>query len=294
MDGGSGSEAAQYRAVQRAVTHVVALIKKGWNVVLTHGNGPQVGALLQRSEQARDKVPPMGLDTCVAATQATIGFLFQRALTEALQGTKPVVTLITQVEVDPDDPGFTRPTKPIGPFLSEEQARMRQLQDSWQVVEDSRRGWRRVVASPRPLHILELEAIQTLASQGFVVVAAGGGGIPVTRQGHSLRGRAAVIDKDRTSALLAIELKAEVWVCATAVDKVCLDFGTDQERPLDTVTAAEARRYLAEGQFPPGSMGPKIEAALDFLEGGGRRALITSLEGLAQAADGQGGTEFLP
>ena len=284
----------QYLALMETARHITDLVEAGWQVVVTHGNGPQVGFILLRSELARSKVHPVPLDVIVADTQGSIGYHLQQTLHNEFRRRnvhKKSVALITQVIVDRDDPAFQKLSKPIGPFFDEAEARRRESEDDWQTVEDSGRGWRRVVASPRPKEIVELEAIRAMLTAGYVVVAAGGGGIPVVADENGIfEGIAAVVDKDFASSLLALKLQADLLVIATAVEKVCLHYGTSQQSELDQITAEQARTYLAEGHFKAGSMGPKIEAVLAYLDGGGKRALITNPENLKRALDGQTGT----
>ena len=288
----------QYREVVETSAHITDLIEAGWNVVVTHGNGPQVGFILLRSELARGKVHPVPLDVIGADTQGSIGYHLQQTLQNEFHRRnidRRAVTLVTQTVVEADDPAFGKPTKPIGPFLDEVEARRREREEGWELVEDSGRGWRRVVASPKPQHIVELPAIRSMLEAGFVVIAAGGGGIPVVADEQGcLSGVAAVIDKDLATGLLAHQLGADLFVISTAVEKVCLFYGTPQQVELDRITAAEARRYLAAGHFKAGSMKPKIEAVLAFLEGGlgggARTALITNPENLKRAMKGETGT----
>jgi carbamate kinase len=287
------AERAHVTAFARAVADVVA---GGWHVVLTHGNGPQVGAELLRSECAPREAYPLPLDVCVACTQGEIGFLLQQAVTMALAArgiARPAVTLLTQVVVAANDPAFSRPSKPIGPYYTSEAAETRR-REGWSLVEIPGRGFRRVVASPEPQQIVEQDAIQTLVEAGDVVIALGGGGIPVVRTGGELKGIEAVIDKDLASAVLAARLGVDAFVIATDVDRIYLDYGRPQARGLDVVRTPELRRYAAAGMFPPGSMGPKVEAALRFIEGGGREAIVTSHEYLAAALGGRGGTHIIP
>ena len=276
---------------------IAAVMAAGYRVVVTHGNGPQVGDALLRSELAASQVPPLTLDACVAETQATIGYLLQQMLQETLQRhglRRPVVTMVTQVLVSRRDPAWRNPTKPVGPFYSREEAERRRAAFGWTMVEDARRGYRRVVPSPEPKEIMELAAIQAALANDALVIACGGGGIPVVFKRERLVGIDAVIDKDRASSLLAWELEAELFLISTGVDQVALNYGTPRERALETLTAAEARRYLREGQFPAGSMGPKIEAALAYLERGGRLAIITSPERIPEALHGMAGTRITP
>ncbi len=291
-DGGASPQ-DQDRAVGTATEHIADLVGSGVDVVLTHGNGPQVGNLLVKNELAAHVVPPVPLDWCGAQTQGTIGFLILDALDLALarRGVdRKVAALVTRTRVDGDDAGFDEPSKPIGRYLPEDEARV--LVEHGQIWQDrGERGWRRMVASPEPLQILDAPAIRTLAGAGFVVVAAGGGGIPVVRDDDgTLRGVEAVIDKDLAAALLAREVGAEVLVIATDVEHAVLDFGTPQARSLHHVTPQDMREYAADGQFASGSMGPKVEAAVRFVEAGGERSVITSLENITEATRGAAGT----
>jgi carbamate kinase len=266
-------------------------------VVITHGNGPQVGFILLRSELAKEVLHQVPLDTCGADTQGAIGYQIAQTLSNELRRDgidKEVVAVVTQVVVDAADTGFAHPSKPIGPFYSEEAARAHQ-ERGWAMSEDSGRGWRRVVASPRPLEIIEEESIRVLLEREVVVVAVGGGGIPVIRKENGdLEGIPAVIDKDWASCLLAKNLGADMFLISTAVDKVAIHFGTPEQRDLDEITIAEAKRYAAEGHFAPGSMGPKIAAAIDFLEHGGQRVIITQPHLLEDALHGTTGTHIVP
>ena len=265
----------QYAAVCETVSHVVNMIEDGWEVVLTHGNGPQVGFILLRSELAQKNIHTVPVDSAVADTQGAIGYQFQMAMhNEFLKRglNKSAVTVVTQVVVDPQDPAFQNPTKPIGPFMDEEQAKKRHETDGWDVMEDAGRGWRRVVASPKPKKIVELEAVRALINAGQVVVAVGGGGVPVVEKDGRYTGVAAVIDKDYASGLLAANLDVDSFIISTAVEKVYINFGKPDQKALDTVTIEEAKRYMAEGQFAKGSMAPKVEAAIRFLEAGGKEA----------------------
>jgi carbamate kinase len=276
---------------------IAAVMAAGYRVVVTHGNGPQVGDALLRSELAASQVPPLTLDACVAETQATIGYLLQQMLQETLQRhglRRPVVTIVTQVLVSRRDPAWRNPTKPVGPFYSREEAERRRAALGWTIVEDARHGYRRVVPSPEPKEIMELSAIQAALANDVLVIACGGGGIPVGFKRERLVGIDAVIDKDRASSLLAWELEAELFLISTGVDQVTLNYGTPRERALKSLTAEEARGYLREGQFPTGSMGPKIEAALAYLERGGRLAIITSPERIPEALHGMAGTRITP
>ena len=287
---GEATPQAQQQAIATAMEHVADLVADGVEIVLTHGNGPQVGNLLVTNEMAASVVPPVPLDWCGAQTQATVGFLVLDALEAALatRGVdRRVAALITRTLVDPDDPGFARPSKPVGRFLPRERAEA--LIGHGETWEDrGPRGWRRVVASPEPLEVLDAPAVATLVDAGFVVVAAGGGGIPhVRRPDGTLHGVEAVLDKDLTAALLGRALDVDTLVLATDVDHAFLDHGTDRARPIERVTPAQLRRHAAEGHFSRGSMGPKVEAVVRFVEQGGRRAVITSLERIAVAVTGE-------
>lgn len=289
----------QYLAAAETDHHIAALVAAGWEVVVTHGNGPQIGFILRRSELARHELHEVPLDVCGADTQGAIGYLLQQNLYadfRRLGIDRGVVTVVTQVEVAADDPAFTHPTKPIGSFLTEAEALRRRDEEGWDVAEDSGRGWRRVVASPQPRRIVELEAIRRLLDGGFVVIAVGGGGIPVVAdESGRLRGVPAVIDKDLASALLAVEIAADLLVISTSVEQVSVDFGTPSQRPVGRLTAAEARGLLAEGvHFKAGSMEPKIRAVLSFLDGGGREAIITTPGNIERALQGEAGTRITP
>ena len=294
MTGPDGSAAPedQDAAIGVAMEHVAELVAAGVDVVLTHGNGPQVGNLLVKNELAAAVVPPVPLDWCGAQTQGTIGFLIMDALDRRLAARgveRRVATLISRTRVDGDDPGFSKPTKPVGRYLPAAEAAV--LMEHGQTWEDrGDKGWRRVVASPEPLEVLDAPAMRSLTEAGFIVVGSGGGGIPVVRDPDgTLRGVEAVIDKDLAAALLARSIGADVLVIATDVDNAILDYGTDSARPIGRVTAAEMRRHAADGQFASGSMGPKVEAAVRFVEQGGARSVITSLENIGDAVTATGG-----
>lgn len=287
----------QYETVQGVAPHIVDLVASGRRVVLTHGNGPQVGFILRRSELAIHEVAPVPLDYVVGDTQGAIGYMFCKAIDNEVRRRGldvPVVAVVTQTVVAADDPAFTHPSKPVGAFMDEATARRRAVEHGWTIAEDAGRGWRRTVPSPDPIEVVELPTIRALCELGAVVVAGGGGGIAVTRgDDGSLVGAEAVIDKDRTSALLAASLEADLLLIATGVEQVAVDFGTPHQRGLDELTAAEARRLLADGQFGEGSMGPKIDAVLDFLE---RRpaaaAIITSPTSMHDALEHRAGTRI--
>ncbi|MBI2264511.1 MAG: carbamate kinase [Armatimonadetes bacterium] len=288
----------QFQNVEETSQHLITLLDQGYNLVVTHGNGPQVGNVLLRVELALPHVYPLPLDTCVSDTQGGMGYMIQQVLGNVLRKrgiVRPVVTVLTQVVVDPDDPAFHRPTKPIGPFYSREKAEEYQKKKGWNLIEDAGRGYRRVVPSPVPMDIVERDAIEVLLKSGFIVVAVGGGGIPVVSNGRgTFRGVEAVIDKDLASSLLATSINADLFLISTDAEQVCLNYRKPEEKRLNRMTVAEARTYLAEGQFPPGSMGPKIRAAVEFLEKGGREVLITTPEAIGRALAGETGTRIVP
>ncbi len=290
---GGASPEDQIAAIARASEPIAEVIASGADVVLTHGNGPQVGNLLVKNELAASVVPPVPLDWCGAQTQGTIGAMLLNAVERSLAARsigRPVAAIVTRTRVDPADPHFDRPTKPIGRYLPEAEARA--MIEHGQVWEDrGDKGWRRVVASPEPLEILDAPAVSALLGAGFVVVASGGGGIPVVRDADgTVRGVEAVIDKDLSAAVLGRAIGAGALVIATDVVGVSLDFGTDHARPLGSVTAAELRTYAAAGHFASGSMGPKVDAACRFVEAGGGLAVITSLDNIADAVQRKTGT----
>jgi carbamate kinase len=292
----------QYQAAKETCYHIADMIEAGWDVAIGHGNGPQVGFILRRSEIAAkvEGMHEVPLDVCGADSQGAIGYALQQNLQNELRRRglrKPVATVVTQVEVDRNDPAFKNPTKPIGSFMNEAEAMRRKNEMGWDVVEDAGRGWRRVVASPLPKEVVELDVVQTLLQAGVIVVTVGGGGIPVIRdENGDLKGVAAVIDKDYASSLLAREIKADLFVISTAVEKVALNFGKPDQKWLDHITLAEARQYLAEGiHFAKGSMAPKIQAIIWFLEANPNgRALITNPENIGRALRGETGTWIVP
>ena len=289
----------QYAAAGVTGHHIASLIEDGWDVAITHGNGPQVGFILRRSELASNELHEVPLDYCGADTQGAIGYMLQQHLTNDFRQKgidKNVATVVTQVEVDPNDTAFANPSKPIGSFMDADQAQTRIEFDGWDCVEDAGRGWRRVVASPKPKRIVELDVIRQLLNAGNVVVAVGGGGIPVVadEQGD-LHGVAAVIDKDLASSMLASEVGADLLLISTAVEHCALNFGTPDEQPLDEMTVAEAKTYLDDGtHFAEGSMAPKIRAVIQYLENGGKEAIITNPENIERAVAGQTGTRITP
>jgi carbamate kinase len=288
----------QYEAVLETCQSIAELCRQGHRVIVTHGNGPQVGFILRRSELSAHELHIVPLDSCGADTQGAIGYQLQMGMYNVTRDWPErirVATVVTQVLVDTNDPAFAAPSKPIGSFMDEATATQRQTNDGWHVVEDAGRGFRRVVASPRPIEILELDAIKRLVDDDFVVVAVGGGGIPVVKGvDGTLRGSEAVIDKDLASSLLARELNADLLFISTAVEKAYLDYGKPDQRPIDRMTAAEARQYLKAGHFKPGSMKPKIQAMLEFIEAGGREALLADPPNLLRAVAGETGTRLVP
>ena len=290
---------SQWQAVRETCRHIADMIADGWQVVVTHGNGPQVGYIMNRAEIAKREagIHEVPLDLVVADTQGSIGYMLQQALDNKLRNVgmnQTVVSMITQMRVDPDDPAFEHPDKPVGGFMSQEEAdKARQL--GWQVMEDAGRGWRRVVASPKPVSVNEINAIQALVLSGYIVIVCGGGGVPVVRnEVGRLRGISAVIDKDHASSVLAQTLRADLLLICTGVEKVSLNFNSPEEENLDEITLMQARRYLEEGHFARGSMYPKIEAAIDFVHNGGPRAVITNPSNLTRALHRETGTQIVP
>jgi len=290
----------QYKAAKETAYHLVDMIEQGWDVAIGHGNGPQVGFILRRSEIAHkvEGMHEVPLDVCGSDTQGAIGYALQQNIQNELKRrgiNKPVATVVTQVRVDPADPAFQTPTKPIGGFMDEDEARMKKEDLDWNVVEDSGRGWRRVVASPIPVEIMELEAVKTLINAGIITITVGGGGIPVINTDEGVKGTAAVIDKDFASSFLATEINADLLLISTAVEKVSLNFGKPNQEEIDKMTLAEAKKYLAEGiHFAKGSMEPKIKAIINFLEKGGKEALITDPANIGRALKGETGTRIVP
>jgi len=295
--GEKGSVAEQMANARRTAAAILGLIRAGYRIVITHGNGPQVGAQLLRSERASHQVPGQTLDVCGAASQGEIGYLLAQALRRELSAAGlqvPVVSLVTQTVVSASDPAMEHPTKPIGPFYSRADAEEKTRLLGWVIVEDAARGYRRVVPSPEPVEIVELEVIRALVNAGVLVIACGGGGIPVIRADGGFQGVEAVIDKDRASALLAAELGVDIFAISTDTPYVYLDYKKPTQRPLTCVSAEELESYYQAGHFPPGNMGPKIESALRFLRRGGKEVVITSYEHLCHAVAGSAGTRILP
>lgn len=284
----------QYEAACESMHHIADMIQQGWDVVVTHGNGPQVGFILRRSEISMTELHEVPLDYCGADSQGAIGYMFERALYNEFRVRgmqKPVAAVVTQTIVNRTDKAFQNPTKPIGSFMKEAEAKKRQETDGWSVVEDAGRGWRRVVASPIPQKIVEAPAIRSLIDAGFTVIGVGGGGIPVIElENGDLAGVEAVIDKDFGSSVLANLIKADLFIISTAVEKVAINFNKPDQKWLDRMTVAEAKKYMEEGQFAKGSMLPKVQAILRFLEAGGKKALITNPENISRALRGETGT----
>ena len=287
----------QYQAVRETSKYIAELIAEGMGIVITHGNGPQVGFIYRRGELARHELPLIPLDICGADTQGAIGYMIQKALLNEFRErgiTKKVTTVVTQAVVDRDDPSFEHPSKPIGSFMAEKEALTNQKEFGWQVAEDAGRGFRRVVPSPIPRELIELDVVRILVEKGYIVVAVGGGGIPVIRneQGE-IEGVEAVIDKDFASSLLARQLGADTFIISTSIDAAYLNFGKENQKPITRATLSEIKRYLTEGHFKVGSMKPKMEAIVQFLEGGGKKAVITSPENLLAAVRGKCGTTIV-
>ncbi len=287
----------QVRNADRSVLPVVDLLERGYRLLMVHGNGPQVGNEMIRAEEASTKIPPSPLDVCDASTQGTMAYVLEKSLRNVLaqrQLAVDVTSVVTMIRVDPRDPGFGRPSKPIGPFFNAYRAQRLIEEHKWTMVEDSGRGWRKVVASPHPIDVLGVQALRDLLAAGHAVIAGGGGGIPVALSpGGSIVGVEAVIDKDFTASLLAREVRAHLFVILTAVDEIYVDFQKQTQRAVKSLTCDEAERYLKEGQFPPGSMGPKVEAAIEFLRAGGREVIITSERRLPDALRGLGGSRIV-
>ncbi len=286
---------AQLEVVEKTAEHIADIIDKGYQVVVAHGNGPQVGRIVLASEAAASVTPAMPFDVCGAMSQGYIGYHIQQGLSKVLRNrgiNKEVATVVTQVVVDQNDPKFQNPSKPIGPFYTEDEAKAIAAEKGYVMKEDAGRGWRRVVASPMPVEIVELDAVKCLVDNGFVVVSVGGGGIPVIRNAKGdLEGTAAVIDKDLASEKLAEDLDADALVILTAVEKVSINYNKPNQKDLDTLTVDEAKQYIAEGHFAPGSMLPKVEAAIKFVESKkGRKSIITSLDKAVEALEGKAGT----
>jgi carbamate kinase len=293
--GQRGTIPEQFENARETASHIAAMIARGYSVVVTHGNGPQVGSILLRAEMSCSVLPTLPLATCGADSQGGMGYMIQQVLGNELRQRgmeKCVATVVTQTIVDGDDPAFSDPSKPIGPFYTSDEAERKVREQGWKVIEDAKRGWRRVVPSPMPQRVVEADAIRALLDHGCVVVGVGGGGIPVIEKEGRLSGAEAVIDKDHASRLLANQIDAELFLMATDVEQVSLNYGKDREEALSSLTIEEALRYHAEGHFPAGSMGPKILASVAFIEGGGREVIITNPPSVERALDGETGTRI--
>jgi carbamate kinase len=291
-----GAIEEQFENTIASVRHLAVLLERGYSVIITHGNGPIVGNIVLRNEVTRDTIPPMPIYMCDADSEGGIGFMIQQSLYNELhrvERKEDVIAVVTQVVVDENDPAFSNPTKPIGPFYTKEEAESLAKERGWTVMEDSQRGYRRVVPSPRPIRIVEAGVVKRLAEMGIVVIAVGGGGVPVLElPDGSLKGVDAVIDKDLATSTLAGEIGVELFINLTQVEMVYLDFGKTDQRGIKEMDVEDARRYMEEGHFAPGSMGPKIEAAIDFIEGGGKDVIITSPELIEEAMEGKAGTRI--
>jgi carbamate kinase len=292
-----GLQTEQMKNAQKAAQFMIHIVKKGFDLIMVHGNGPQVGNLLIQMEEAVNKIPPFSLEVCDAMTEGSMGFMLEKAIINELRKNsldKEVATLITQVVVDRNDPAFDHPTKPIGPFYSKYRAQMLIREKKWSMIDDAGRGYRKVVPSPQPIDIVPKHALHDLVHSGKIVIAAGGGGIPVIINGRGLfQGVEAVIDKDLASSLIAREAKAELFIILTNVPRVFLNYGTPQETAIKSMTVVKAEKFLEEGQFPAGSMGPKIKAAIEYIHSGGKEVLITSANHLKAALINRSGTKIV-
>jgi carbamate kinase len=292
-----GLQTQQMKNAQKAAGLMIHVIKKGYDLIIVHGNGPQVGNLLIQMEESVNKIPPFSLEVCDAMTEGSMGFMLEKAIINELRKNsidKEIATLITQVVVDKDDPAFDNPSKPVGPFYSQYRAATLKRQKKWNMIEDAGRGYRQVVPSPKPIDIVSKWVIRDLVLAGRIVIAAGGGGIPVIINGNGLfQGVEAVIDKDFTASLIAREVKAELFIILTNVPRVYLNYGQPEETPLSVLTVDEAQKYLAQEHFPPGSMGPKIEAAVEYVRSGGKEVLITSANHLKASLINRSGTKII-
>jgi carbamate kinase len=292
-----GLQKEQMNNAKKAASLMIHVVKKGYDLIIVHGNGPQVGNLLIQMEEAVNKIPPFTLEVCDAMTEGSIGFMLEQAIINELRKNsvdKEVATLITQVIVDRNDPAFDDPTKPVGPFYSKYRAQMLMREKRWSMTEDAGRGFRKVVPSPKPIDIVPKRVLHDLVHSGKIVIAAGGGGIPVIINGRGLfQGVEAVIDKDYASSLIAREIEADLFVILTDVPRVSQNFGQPDETPIPVMTVEEAKKHHAEGQFPPGSMGPKILAAIDYIQSGGKEVLITSASHLKAALINRSGTKII-
>lgn len=293
-----GLQSEQEKNSQKAAQLMIHVVKKGYDLILVHGNGPQVGNLLIQMEEAINKIPPFSLEVCDAMTEGSMGYMLEKALTNELRKNSldiEVATLVTQVIVDKNDPAFENPTKPVGPFYSQYRAKMLMREKKWSMVEDAGRGYRKVVPSPKPIDIVPKHVLNDLVHSGKIVIAAGGGGIPVIINSRGLfQGVEAVIDKDYAASLIAREVKADLFIILTEVPRVCLNFGKPNEEPISIMTVAEAKKYNKQGHFPPGSMKPKINAAIEYTQAGGKEVIITSAAHLKAALLNRSGTKIVP
>jgi len=291
-----GLQSEQINNAQKAARLMIHVVKKGYDLILVHGNGPQVGNLLIQMEESITKVPPFSLEVCDAMTEGSMGFMLEKAIVNELRKNsvdKEVATLITQVVVDREDQAFENPTKPVGPFYTKYRAQMLRRQKKWKMIEDSGRGYRKVVPSPRPIDVIPKRIIRDLVNSGKIVIAVGGGGVPVIINGRGLfQGVEAVIDKDYAASLVAQEVKADLFIILTNVDRVYLNYGAPDEEPIAVMTVKQAEEYLSQGEFPPGSMGPKIKAAIEYIKGGGKEVLITSANYLKASLINRSGTKI--
>ncbi len=291
-----GLQSEQIKNAQKAAQLMIYIVKRGYDLIVVHGNGPQVGNLLIQMEESITKVPPFSLEVCDAMTEGSMGFMLEKAMVNELRKNsvdKDVATLITQVVVDREDPAFKNPTKPVGPFYTKYRAQMLRRGKKWAMIEDSGRGYRKVVPSPKPIDVIPKRIIQDLVHSGKIVIALGGGGIPVIINGRGLfEGVEAVIDKDYAASLVAREVKADLFIILTDVNRVCLNYGTPDEEPIEVMTVKQAEEHISQGQFPPGSMGPKIKAAIEYIQGGGKEVLITSSNHLKASLINRSGTKI--
>lgn len=291
-----GLQSEQIKNSKKAAQLMIYIVKRGYDLIVVHGNGPQVGNLLIQMEEAITKVPPFSLEVCDAMTEGSMGFMLEKALVNELRKNsvdKDVATLITQVVVDREDPAFKNPTKPVGPFYTKYRAQMLRREKKWAMIEDSGRGYRKVVPSPKPIDVIPKRIIQDLVHSGKIVIALGGGGIPVIINGRGLfEGVEAVIDKDYAASLVAREVKADLFIILTNVERVCLNYGTPDEEPIGVMTVKQAEEHISQGQFPPGSMGPKIKAAIEYIQDGGKEVLITSANHLKASLINRSGTKI--
>ena len=291
-----GLQSEQMKNAKEAAQLMIYIVKKGYDLILIHGNGPQVGNLLIQMEESITKVPPFSLEVCDAMTEGSMGFMLEKAIVNELRKNsvdKDVATLITQVVVDREDPAFKNPTKPIGPFYTKSRAQMLRREKKWTMIEDSGRGYRKVVPSPKPIDVIPKRIIQDLVHSGRIVIAVGGGGIPVIINGRGFfEGVEAVIDKDYAASLVAREVKADLFIILTNVNRVCLNYGKPDEEPIEAMTVKQAEELISQGQFPPGSMGPKIKAAIEYIQGGGKEVLITSANHLKASLINRSGTKI--